>query len=121
MRGSAAMRCGDAFREFDAVDGESVACRDGGGVGFSEEDAACAAHLLFQEPGCCVFRLGLKRVGADEFGEVAGLVGFGGASGAHLVEVDFAAACCGLQGGFRAGQTAADNFDFFHWRDIKPQ
>ncbi len=33
----------------------------------------------------------LEGVGADEFGEVGGLVGLGGAVRAHLVEVDLAA------------------------------
>ena len=112
---------GDALGELDAVDGEGVAGGDGGGVGFGEEDAAGAAHLLFQEPGSGVFGLGLEGVGADEFGEVAGLVGLGGARGAHLVEIDFASAFCGLQGGFRAGETAADDFDFFHLVDIRPE
>ena len=112
---------GDAFGELDAVDGEGVAGGDGGGVGFGEEDAAGAAHLLLEEPGGGVFGLGFEGVGADEFGEVGGLVGLGGAGGAHLVEVDFAAESCGLEGGFGAGEAAADDFDFFHLGDTKPE
>ena len=100
---------GYAFGEFDAVYGEGVAGGDGGGVGFGEEEGAGAAHLLLEEPGGGVFGLGLEGVGADEFGEVGGLVGLGGARGAHLVEVDFAAEGCGLEGCFGACEASADD------------
>jgi hypothetical protein len=102
---------GDACGEFDSVDGERVAGGNCGSVGFGEEDAAGSAHLLLEEPGGCVFRLGLEGVGADEFGEVAGLVGFGGAGGAHLVEVNLAASFGGLEGSFRASEAAANDLD----------
>ena len=82
---------GDAAGELDTVDGEGVAGGDGGGVGFAEEKGVGAAHLLLEEPGRGVFGLGLEGVGADEFGEVGGLVGLGGAVRAHLVEGDGAA------------------------------
>ena len=81
---------GDAAGELDAVDGEGVAGGNGGGVGFGEQDRAGAAHLLLQQPGRGVFGLGFERVGADQFGEVGGLVRLGGAGRAHLVELDFA-------------------------------
>ncbi len=87
---------------------------DGGGVGCGEEEGVGAAHLLLEEPGGGVFGLGLEGVGADELGEVGGLVGLGGADGAHLVEGDFAAESGGLQGGFGAGEAAADDFDLLH-------
>ncbi len=103
---------GYAAGELDAVDGEGVAGGDGGGVGFGEEGRTGAAHLLLEEPGGGVFALGLERVGADELGEVGGLVGLGGAVRAHLVEVNFAAQRGGLEGGFGTGETAADNFYF---------
>jgi hypothetical protein len=38
-------------------------------------------------------------------------VGFGGAGGAHLVEVDVAAEAGGLQGGFGTGEASADDLD----------
>jgi hypothetical protein len=98
------MRAATRRGELDAVDGEGVAGGDGGGVGVGEQEGAGAAHLLLEQPGRGVFGLGLERVGADEFGEVGGLVGFGGAVRAHLVEVDLAAAAGGLQGGFGAGE-----------------
>ncbi len=105
---------GDAAGELDAVDGEGVASGDGGGVGFGEEDGPGPAHLLLEEPGRGVFGLGLEGVGADQFGEVGGLVGLGGACGAHLVERDLAAEGGGLQSGLRAGEASADDFDLLH-------
>jgi hypothetical protein len=38
-------------------------------------------------------------------------MGLGGARWTHLVEVDFAASFCGLEGGFGAGEAAADDPD----------
>ena len=102
---------GYSFGELDAVYGEGVAGGDGGGVGVGEEDGTGAAHLLFEEPGGGVFGLGLEGVGADEFGEVGGLVGLGGTRGTHLVEIDFAAEFCCLKGGFGACEASADDFD----------
>ena len=105
---------GDAAGELDAVDGQGVAGGDGAGVGLGEQDGTGAAHLLLQQPGRGVLRLGLERVGADQFGEVGGLVRLGGAGGAHLVERDPAAERGGLQRGFGAGQTSADDLDLLH-------
>ena len=102
---------GDAARELDAVDGERVAGGDGGGVGCGEEERVGAAHLLLEQPGRGVFGLGLEGVGADELGEVGGLVRFGGAERAHLGERDVAAEGCGLECGFGAGESAADDVD----------
>ena len=76
---------GDAAGELDAVNGQGVAGGDGGGVGLGQENGSGAAHLLLEEPRGGVFGFGLEGVGADEFGEVGGLVGLGGAAGAHLV------------------------------------
>ena len=105
---------GNAAGELDAVNGEGVAGGNGGGVGLGEEDGAGAAHLLLEEPRRGVLRLGLERVGADQFGEVGGLVGLGGASGAHLVERDLAAEGCGLKRSLWASQSSADNPDLLH-------
>ncbi len=109
-------RCRAATRpgEFPdaAIDGEGVTGGNGRCIRFGQEDGAGAAHLLLEEPGRSVFRLGLEGVGADEFGEVGGLVGLGGAVRAHLVEGDFAAEGGSLEGSFRAGEASADNFYF---------
>ena len=98
---------GDEFRdargEEFAVDGEGVAGGDGGFVGGLQQERAGAAHLLFEQPGRCVFAFTLEGVGADEFGKVGGLVSFGGAEGAHFGEDDVAAEAGGLESGFRAG------------------
>ncbi len=105
---------GDAGGEEFAVYGEGVTGGDGGGVGVGEEEGVGAAHLLLEEPGGGVLGLGLEGVGADEFGEVGGLVGLGGADGAHLVEVDFAACCGGLECCFGTGEAATDDFNSLH-------
>ena len=105
---------GDAAREFDAVDGEGVAGGNGAGVGGLEEEGVGAAHLLFEQPGRGVFAFTLEGVGADELGEVGGLVGFGGAEGTHLGEDDVTAEAGGLQCGFGSGESAADYVDRFH-------
>ena len=89
--------------EFGAVYGEGVASGDGGGVGGGEEEGVGSTHLLLEEPGGGVLGLGLEGVGADELGEVGGLVGLGGAMRAHLVEGDFAACLGCLKSGFGTG------------------
>ena len=91
-----------------------MAGRDGGGVGVEEEEGVGAAHLLLEEPGGGEFGFGFEGVGADELGEVGGLVGLGGAVRAHFVEVYFATGRGGLQCGFGAGEATADDFDFLH-------
>ena len=105
---------GDAAGEFDAVDGEGVAGGNGAGVGGLQEEGAGAAHLLLEQPGRGVFAFALEGVRADELGKVGGLVGFGGAEGAHLREDDVAAEVGGLESGFGAGEAAADYVDLFH-------
>ena len=105
---------GYAGGELGAIDSQGVAGRDGGGVGILEKKTSGAAHLLLEQPGSGVFGFGLEGVGTDELGEVGGLVGLGGALRPHLVELDLAAGRGRLQGGLRAGEAAADNFDFFH-------
>ena len=105
---------GDATRELDAINGERVAGGDGGGVGCCEEKGVGAAHLLLEQPGCGVFGLRLEGVGADEFGEVSGLVCLRGAERAHLGECDVAAEGCGLVCGFGTGESSADDVDLFH-------
>ena len=105
---------GDAAGELDAVDGECVAGGDGRGVSCGEQERVRSTHLLFEQPGRGVFGLGLEGVGADELGEVRGLVRFGGAERAHLGERDVAAECGGLECGLGTGESAADDVDLFH-------
>ena len=108
----------DAGGEGNAVDCEGVSGGDGAGIGLGEQEAAGGAHLLLEQPGGGVFGLGFKGVGGDEFGEVAGLVGLGGAVRAHLEEVDEMAPGGGLECGFGAGETAADDADLAHMTRI---
>ena len=70
-----------------------------------------AAQFLLEQPGRGGFGLALERVAADEFGEVGGLVRGGGAHGAHLVEVNFAAEAGGLERRFGASEASTDDLD----------
>ena len=94
---------GDAAGEFHSVDREGMAGGNGAGVGLSEQEAGRRGASPASAARGGVFRLGLERVGADQLGEVRGLVRLSGADGAHLVEGDFAAESRGLESGFRAG------------------
>ncbi len=105
---------GDAAGEFDAIDGEGVACGDGGFVSNAQKSGTAAAHLLLEEPGRGVGRLAFERVRADELAKVDRLVGGRETGlaidhGAHLIEVDFAAETRGGECSFRAGKAAADD------------
>src|SRR5271170_5230823 len=101
--------CVDEPREFDAVNGQGVACGYGAGVGTLQQGRSGAAHLLLEEPGGGVFALGLEGVRADELAEVGGLVCGCATHRAHLVEIDFEAKARNREGGFRAGKATADD------------
>jgi hypothetical protein len=105
---------GDFGGEGDAVDGESMPGRNGAGAGKLEQQRSGAAHFLFEQPGRSVHAVGLQRVGADQFGEVGGLMGGRGARGAHLTEFDGDAAAGALPGGFRSGKAGTDDADAGH-------
>ena len=119
MRGCASISAATVARTSFAVHGERVAGGDGGGVGGLQQKRVGAAHLLLQQPGRGVFGFGLEGVGADELGEVGGLVGFGGAQRAHLEESDVAAERGGLQCGFGAGESAADDVDLSSLKECR--
>ncbi len=80
----------------------------------AQQETVSAAHLLLQQPGRGVLGLGLEGVGADELGEVGGLVRFGGANRAHLGDRDVATERGGLQCGFGTCESAADDVDVLH-------
>ena len=61
-----------------------------------------------------ILRLGFQGVAANEFGEAIGLMGGGGAHGAHFVEHGGEAGFGDLPGGFGAGESAADDVDRLH-------
>ena len=118
-------RCGDAFRELDAVYGEHGVAGGGDGGGASLEKPQtrrrkelAKAHLLLEKPGGGVFGLltrFLRELEQTELGEIGGLVGLGGARWAHLIEVDLAARGGGLGGRLRVPdlKASADDFDSF--------
>jgi hypothetical protein len=76
--GDAGLGCdagGDAAGELDAIDGEGVAGGDGGGVGLGEEERSRRGASPASAARARCWGLGLERVGADQLGEVGGLVG----------------------------------------------
>ena len=59
---------------------------------------------------------GFKRVAADKFCQLTGLVGFGHFPRPHLIKKDLYASFCSLPGCFRPGESAADYHEFrFHY------
>jgi len=102
---------GDFGGEDFAIDGEGVAAGDAGLVGAAEDEGGEAAELLLEEPGGGGFLLGFEGIAADEFGEAIGLVGGGGAGGAHFIEHGGVAGFGDLPGGFGAGESAAEDVD----------
>ena len=97
-----------------AVDGERAAGRQLVLVAGRHDQRAGAPHLLVQQAdGVGLGVVGAERVGADQLGEAVGLVRFGHAHGAHLVQHDGDAATGDLPGGLAAGEAAADDVDGF--------
>ena len=94
-----------------AVDREGMSAGDAGLLRGLQQQRIEAAQFFFEQPGRGGFGLALERVAADEFGEAVGLVRRSGAHGAHLVEHARHSAAGDLPGGFRAGESAADDVD----------
>ena len=104
----------DSPRKFDAVDSQRVACWYSRCIRKTQESGSSAAHLLLQQPGRCVGRLALERVGADQLSEISRLVSWGKPRfsvdhGAHLVKVDLAAMAGRGERSLRAGQSASNH------------
>jgi hypothetical protein len=64
-----------------------------------------------QETGGPIGGLGTEGVGANEFGEVFGMVGGAGLGGAHFVKHDGDACLGDLPSGFGASDATADDVD----------
>ena len=113
----------DGFREAVAIDGERAAGRHLMGVGACDHDRAQRAHLAMEDAdGVGRGIVGAERIGADEFGEVGGLVRRGRPDRTHLVQYDRDAGLRRLPRGFRAGQPAADDMNGTHPRLVtKPR
>src|SRR3989304_1599649 len=61
---------------------------------------------------------GFKRVAADKFCEVSGLVGFGHFPRPHLIKKDLYASFCSLPGCFRAREAASYYHEFWFHPEI---
>ena len=103
--------------------GESVAVhrqRPAGGhlvgVGRAHDQRAEPAHLLMQEADGGLFVVvGAEGIGADQLGQLLGLVGLGGALWAHLVQRHRQPALGDLPGRLGACEAAADNVNRWFW------
>jgi hypothetical protein len=74
--------CGEAL----AIDGESMTGRDTDAWrNLADEQRACAAQFLFQQPGRGVLLIGFERIAANQFGKIGGFMRGGLAVRAHFV------------------------------------
>ncbi len=105
---------GDAAGEVFAVHCQRRARGKRGGFGAVQEHGVQVPEFVLQDAGGAVGQVRAKRVGADQFGKVAGEMRAGGDCGAHLVEPHFQPALGGLPGGFTARQPAADDGEGGH-------
>ena len=101
----------DRLREEVAVHGQGRARRHPHRVRRFDDEGAQAAHLFLEDAGGALDFGGAEGVGADQFGQVPGLVGGCLLLGAHLVEGDPGATIRSLPGGLGAGQAPADDDD----------
>ena len=104
----------DIGGELVPVHGQSAAGRHRGGVGGLHDEAGEAPHLLFQQAHGVFHRGRPERIGADQLGQAAALVGGSGLFRPHLVQFDGHAPAQQLIGGLTACQAAADNGDGSH-------
>ena len=99
----------DRGREAVAVDRERPAGRQLVGIGCAHDQRAGAAHLLVQQAHGIVGRIvGAEGVGADQLGQLVGLVRLGTAHRPHLVQHHRHAGRRNLPGCLRARETAAN-------------
>ena len=94
------------------VDGQRTACRQLVPVGRPHDQRAGAPHFLVQEADGIVLRIvGAEGIGADEFGQAVGEMGFGAAHRPHLVQHDGNAGGHKLPGRFAACEPATDDMN----------
>ncbi len=109
----------DGIGEAFAIDGERPARRHLVAVGGAEDERVSAAQLFVEQAdGVGLAVVGTEGIGADQLGQLVGLVRLGAPIRPHLVEDDGHAAARDLPRRLRAGQTAADdvNGSAAHWR-----
>jgi hypothetical protein len=103
---------GDGGGEAVAIDRQGRACGHLVRIAGGQDQRAAAAHLGMQEADSVELPVvGAERVRADQFGQVAALVGGRSAAGAHLVQDDVGAGLGRLPGRLGTGQAAADDMD----------
>ena len=82
-------------------------------VGHFHNQPACLPHFPMQKThGILFVVIGAKRVGADHFSQIAGLVREGPDFRPHLMDCDIKARLRRLPGGFGPGHAAADDIQF---------
>src|SRR5262249_36183741 len=91
-----------------------MSCGNGSLACDLEKKRICAPHFFLQKPRGCVLAVGFQRVGANEFGEIRGLMRGSCALGAHLEEFHRNAATGTLPRRFRTGEAGADDADRCH-------
>ena len=100
----------DGIGKAVTIYGERAPCRQLVGIARTQDQGAAAPHLLVQQPDRVVEPVvGAERIGADQLGERAGLVRFGFAHRAHLMQDHRDARAGELPGRLAAGQAATDH------------
>ena len=116
-----AQRRRDGLRKAVAIDRERAAGRKLVAVAHRHDQRAGAPHLGVQQPdGVGLGIVGAEGIGADELGEVAGLVRRRHRRRPHLVQHDRDARLGELPGGLRAGEAAADDVNGVCGRAMPP-
>ena len=100
---------GHAAREQAAVHRQGAARRHLHLVGDADDEGVHPPHLFLQQAGGLVESVAAEAVGADELGEVVGLVDGGPPDRPHLEEVDAQAAAGELPCRFTTGEAAPDD------------
>jgi hypothetical protein len=104
----------DEFGELVPVDGERRTRGHARPTRRVEDDGACAPQLFLQKVRGRARLVRLQRVRADDLGQAIRPVRGRGAHWAHLAKPHARAALRGLPRGLRAGESAADDYDFLH-------
>ena len=107
-------RLGNRAAEAVAVNGQRAAGRNRVLVALGHDQRARQAQLgVDHTDGIGLGVIRAEGVGADQLGELVGLVGVGGAHAfaSHLVQDHALTGLRSLPRGFRAGQTAADDME----------
>ena len=108
-------RLSNAGGEGHAIDRQGMSGRNRGGARDRHQQRPGASHFFFQQPGSGVFAVRLQGIGANQLGEIGGLVRGSRARRPHLAELDVESAAGALPGGFRSGKAGSDDRDRSHF------